>query len=182
MKILVTGGCGFIGSHLVDKLIKTGHYVIVFDNLFRGNKENIEDIINHPNLKLIIGDINDEIQLDLAFKEHPELIYHLAAINGTKYFYEIPDKIIEINLHGTKRLIDKCNQYGIKRIIFASTSEVYGNPVQFPTPEDASVHFDAPQVSARWSYALCKYLDEVLLLNEFKRNTVKPVIIRYFNV
>ena len=130
-KILVTGGAGFIGTNLINSLKETNE-IIVFDNEFRGSFNNFSD----KKIKLIKGDITkladwEKIPNDI------ESAYHFAAINGTKYFYEIPDQVINTNVLGTLNFVKKINDSNVKNIFFASSSEVYGFPKIFPT----SYHF-----------------------------------------
>src|SRR3989344_5563305 len=130
-KVLVTGGAGFIGSHLCEALLKKGHEVVCFDNFFRGKKENVEHLIGNEKFELVEGDIRNfnEIKKEV---ENVEVVHHLAAINGTKYFYEEPILITDVNVNGTLNVLKACKEANVKRVTFASSPEVYGQPQKVP--------------------------------------------------
>jgi nucleoside-diphosphate-sugar epimerase len=176
MKILVTGGSGFIGSYLVNELTKN-HDVVVFDNGFRAGFENI---INESNLELIKGDVTSKED----WKKLPtdiDLAYHLAAINGTKYFYEMPSTVLEVNVRGTLNFVDWIKDTSIKRFFFASSSEVYGFPNVFPTPETEPLVVPDPK-NPRFSYSSSKIIGETIAINSAKSSGIDFVIGRFHNV
>jgi len=177
MKILVTGGSGFIGSHLVSKLANTDE-IIVFDNGFRSNFDNISDIKN--DIQLIKGDITKledwkKIPIDI------DLAYHLAAINGTKYFYEIPETVLEVNVLGTLNFLNWLQKTNVKRFFFSSSSEVYGFPRVFPTTEDEPLMIPDPK-NPRFSYSSSKIMGEMIVINFAKKYGIDFTIGRFHNV
>ena len=177
MKILVNGGSGFIGSHLVSKLANTDE-IIVFDNGFRNNFDSISDIKN--DIQLIKGDITKledwkKIPIDI------DLAYHLAAINGTKYFYEIPETVLEVNVLGTLNFLNWLQKTNVKRFFFSSSSEVYGFPRVFPTPEDEPLMIPDPK-NPRFSYSSSKIMGEMMVINFGKKYGIDFTIGRFHNV
>jgi len=177
-RYLVTGGAGFLGSHLVDALIKKGQ-VVVLDNLFRGNSDNLKLHLDKPSFSFIKGDILKPSDVNRAIKD-VDVVFHLAAINGTRYFYERPLEVLSVNAVGTKNVLDAAFDHQVKTLVFASTSEVYGHSNAFPTPETARTIFDAPTVT-KWSYAVSKLYGEHLCLAYYKSRDLPIVILRYFN-
>lgn len=154
MKMLVTGGAGFIGQGLVRELIKHGHNVVVLDNL---DKDAAFDI---PGAVLIRGDVRDR---DLVFRlaNGCDVIWHLAYINGTRNFYKRQDEILEVGVKGTLNTIDAALAHGVKRYVIASSSEVYNNPTVIPTPETERLM--VPDVkNPRFSYSGGKIISELL--------------------
>lgn len=180
-KILVTGGAGFIGSHLCEALLEKGNEVACFDNFFRGKKENIEHLIGNKNFKLVVGDIRNYAQVKNEV-ENCEIVHHLAAINGTKYFYEEPILISDVNITGTLNVLKAAKEANVKRITFASSPEVYGLPNKIPTPEDALCIFDNPVKTLRHSYSTSKYLGDVMCLAFHEKYGLPVSILRYFNI
>jgi len=171
-KVLVTGGAGFIGSHLVEKLLSMGIEVRVLDNLFRGSRENLSQI-HDKNLVFVEGDILD-LQMLGKVAAGVDTVFHLAAINGTRYFYEQPLRVLEVNALGTRNVLRVATEQKVNRVIFASSSEVYGSPCHFPTAEDEPPYYDPPG-ERRWSYAISKLFGEQLcqcLRDESKVETV----------
>lgn len=177
-KILVTGGTGFLGSALVKKLVKKKKKVVVFDNNFRGNFKNLEDIKNK--IKFIKGDIRNFKDINQSLKGISE-IYHLAFINGTSNFYEKPKLVMDVGIKGTLNLLDAINKNKrIKKFIYASSSEVYQNPDILPTSEDVFAKLPNT-INPRYSYASSKILGEVLTYN-YLRNDIKKIIFRPHNI
>ena len=122
-KILVTGGAGFIGSNLVKKLLEQGNNIVVFDNEFRGSFKNLED----RRIQIVSGDITKKSDWEKLPKDL-ESIYHLGAINGTKFFYEIPEKVLEVNIKGIINCLEFTRERDVEKILFASSSENKGRP------------------------------------------------------
>ena len=140
-KYLVTGGSGFIGSALVKKLLDEGHSVRVFDNNSRGNLRRLEDILDQ--IEFIEGDIRDLDQVNRACKGI-DSVCHLAFINGTKFFYEVPELILEVGVKGMMNVLDSCISNNVPELIVASSSEVYQTPEKVPTDEDVPEVEDGP--------------------------------------
>ena len=181
MRVLVTGGAGFIGSHLCEGLIKKGHEVICYDNLWRGKIENIQHLISNKNFTFIKGDITNSEDVDNAVAGC-DMVYHLAAINGTKYFYEKPIEIIKTNITGTQNVLESALKHNVKRFIFASTPEVYGEPNNIPTKEDDLCILDNPTVTLRHSYAGSKFIGDILSLAYSQIHSLPVTVVRYFNI
>lgn len=180
-KILVTGGVGFIGSHLCEALLKKGHEVVCFDNFFRGKKENISHLIKDKNFELVEGDIRNFNEIKKA-TEKCDIVHHLAAINGTKYFYEEPILITDVNINGTLNVLKAALDSNVKRITFASSPEVYGLPKKIPTPEDEFCIFDNPVKTLRHSYSTSKYIGDILFSAFNQKHGLPTVVLRYFNI
>ena len=176
MKILVTGGSGFIGSNLVKELSKK-HEVIAFDNGFRVGFGNLETI---DNVSLIKGNVLEKDDWEQLPKDI-DFAFHLAAINGTKFFYEIPSKVIEVNVLGTMNFMNWIENTTAKRFFFASSSEVYGFPKIFPTPETESLVIPDP-LNPRFSYSSSKMIGETICINFAKSLGLDFVIGRFHNI
>lgn len=132
MKIAVTGGCGFIGSHTVDALVKKGHDVVSYDNLTTGSLENL-----NTNASFYQGDVEDKTQLDAFFtKEKPDAIMHMAAQIDVQTSMKNPSYDAVVNIVGTVNLLDMCNKYGVKRFVYSSSAAIYGNPEYLGVDED----------------------------------------------
>ena len=178
MKALVTGGAGFIGSHLTEALIAEGHEVTVIDDLSTGRIENLAAVAALPCLRTHWASILEEDNLQ-EFVDEADLVYHLAAAVGVRLILERPVETIETNILGTDRVL-RCAAKGQKKVVIASTSEVYGKNDRMPLKEtDDGVL--GPTVKSRWSYACSKTIDEFLGLAYFKAREVPVVIVRYFN-
>ena len=175
--ILVTGGTGFLGSHLVRSLINRNNNVTVFDNNFRGSLKNLENL---ENLKFIQGDIRNLDHLSKAMKGI-DLIFHLAFINGTQNFYDKPGLVLDVGLKGIINLIDLIPSFDVKKIILASSSEVYQTPETIPTNEN--VQCVVPDVkNPRYSYGGTKIINEIMLLHHHNLKDVKKIIFRPHNL
>lgn len=177
-KILITGGAGFIGSHLTEKLVEKGYDIKILDNCFRGSKRNLSKVAHK--IEFVEGDILDASKVRESF-EDVETVFHLAAINGTRYFYEIPHKVLEVNVKGTLNVLDAVLSSDVNRVIFSSSSEVYGTPEYFPTDEKHKMVIQNPE-NPRFSYAGSKIIGELLLLNYAKKYGFEAVILRPHNV
>lgn len=175
---LITGGAGFVGSHLADTLILQGHLVFVIDDLSTGRLENIKHLLDHPNFQFARANIIDEIVLD-RLASQSDVIIHLAAAVGVKLIVENPVHTIETNIMGTGSVLKAALRYGCK-VLIASTSEVYGKGSQIPFREGDDVLLGATDKS-RWSYAASKMVDEFLGLAYYREYDLPVVIFRMFN-
>ena len=178
MKVLITGGAGFVGSHLADKLIGEGHQITVIDDLSTGRYSNIAHLEEDPNFRLIIdtvlnGDLMEELIRDA------DRVYHMASAVGVRLIMEQPVKTIETIFHGTDVVLGRCAKFR-KRVLIPSTSEVYGKGVSVPFREDDDLLTGATD-KHRWAYACAKTLDEFLALAHFKETRLPVVVARLFN-
>ena len=178
MKVLVTGGAGFIGSHLSERLLKDGNEVAVVDNLSTGSLKNIEKVKDNDRFKFVEGDIrNSKLMENIV--ESSDVIFHLAAAVGVKLIAERPVHTIETNISGTEVVLDAANKF--KRNIFiASSSEIYGKNESAPFEEDDDIVLGSTRVP-RWSYACSKAIDEFLALAFHQQYGLGTVIGRFFN-
>jgi UDP-glucose 4-epimerase len=179
-KVLVTGGAGFLGSHLVDSLIAQGIGTTALDNLFRGSEENIQEHKRSGGFRFVHGDVRN-YEIVKAAMTDVDTVFHLAAINGTMHFYERPLEVLQVNSQGTWNVLQAALETEVERVIFASSSEVYGHPEHVPTPETEPSLFE-PALSPRWSYAVSKLFDEHLFQAYHTKHGLRTVILRYFNV
>lgn len=179
LEILITGGSGFIGSHLSHRLVADGHHVTVLDNLSTGLKSNIEDLIGKKTFTFVEGTILDELILSRVMKDK-DLVVHLAASVGVKLIMDEPLKSIINNLSGTENVLKVANRQKIKTFI-ASTSEVYGKNSKVPFSEDDD-RIMGPTQKTRWSYAESKALDEFIALAYYHEEKLPVVITRFFNI
>jgi UDP-glucose 4-epimerase len=179
MKFLITGGAGFIGSHLAEKLLDEGHDVYVIDDLSTGSIENIEHLKQRKGFTYIIDTImNPPLLAELVDK--CDIVFHLAAAVGVMLIVESPVRTIETNVKGTEEVLKHANKKK-KKIIIASTSEVYGKSTQKLFSEDGDLVF-GPTTKGRWSYACSKAIDEFLGLAYWKEKGLPVVIVRFFNI
>lgn len=179
MRCLVTGGAGFIGSHLTERLLQAGHHVTVLDNLSTGRRENLAAVEEHPQLRLISGSITDQLVLAEA-AQGTDVIYHLAAAVGVKLVADDPVHTIETNIYPTEWLLRLALQ-GKQRVFLASTSEVYGKNPKEEWTEDDDLVFGATS-RPRWAYGCSKAIDEFLALAHHRKHDLPVVIGRFFNV
>lgn len=178
MKILITGGAGFVGSHLADKLIGEGHEITVIDDLSTGRYSNIEHLEGHERFRLIIDTVlNQELMEDLI--RDTDRVYHMASAVGVRLIMEQPVKTIETIFHGTDVILKFCSRYR-KRVLVPSTSEVYGKGASVPFREDDDLLTGATD-KHRWAYACAKTLDEFLALAHWKETRLPVVVVRLFN-
>jgi len=178
MKALVTGGAGFIGSHLAERLLEDGHQVAVVDDLSTGSLENIEDFKGHSDFEFVTGDIRN-VELMEPLAERCDTIFHLAAAVGVRLIAEDPVHTIETNIGGTQIVLDVANKFG-KRIFIASSSEVYGKSEAVPFSEEDDIVLGSTSMP-RWAYACSKAIDEFLGLAFHQQYGLGVVIARFFN-
>lgn len=178
MKVLITGGAGFIGSHLAEKLLKNGDRVSAVDNLSTGSLDNIAHLKDNPHFNYKIDTIMNKDVMEGLIKE-ADVIYHLAAAVGVKYVIDNPLKSIETNVAGTEIVLALASKYH-KPVLIASTSEVYGknNKVPFKEEDDSIIGYTKLY---RWSYACTKKLDEFLAFAYYREKKFPIVIARIFN-
>lgn len=178
MNIFVTGGAGFVGSHLVEQLVDDDHDVTVFDNVSRGARDRLGDVIDK--VTFVEGDIRSKSELRSAVND-PDIIFHLAAINGTKNFYEQPCDVLDVNVTGTQNVVDIAGSENVDRVVFASSSEVYGFPREFPTPESHPLQLMDSE-NPRYSYAGSKLLGEQYVVHGANQGNFEYTIVRPHNL
>jgi len=178
MKALITGGAGFVGSHLAEALLARGDEVFVLDNLSTGSIENIEALKREARFHYTIESVtNEPVCAELI--DRVDVVFHLAAAVGVKLIVESPVNTIETNVHGTEMVLKLANKKK-KKVLIASTSEVYGKSNDVPFHEEADLVL-GPTSKGRWSYACSKAIDEFLALAYFKEKRLPVVIVRLFN-
>jgi UDP-glucose 4-epimerase len=178
MRTLVTGGAGFIGSHLVDRLLARGDEVVVIDDLSTGSKENLAAHEGHPRLTFVHDSILNRPVME-ALVRRSELVLHLAAAVGVKYVIERPLHSLDVNVRGSETLLELVAAHGIKTMIF-STSEIYGKSARIPFREDDD-RVLGPVTCQRWNYSIAKALDEILALAYYRERGLPAIIVRCFN-
>jgi UDP-glucose 4-epimerase len=178
MRILITGGAGFVGSHLADELLNRGHYVSVLDDLSTGAIDNIRHLKHHPRFEYAIGSCHDR-PLVAELVDSADIVYHLAAAVGVELIVESPVRTIETNIHAAEVVLNAASKKK-KPVFVASTSEVYGKSTAIPFQEDGDLVL-GPTYKGRWSYACSKAIDEFLALAYWKERGLPTVIGRMFN-
>lgn len=178
MRYLITGGAGFIGSHLCELLLSQGHHVVAIDNLSTGRIENIEHLRPLPHFQLVRETIANEQVLDRLTSES-EVVVHLAAAVGVQLIVDDPVHTIRTNIAGTEHVLTAAYRYGCK-VLIASTSEVYGKGVRVPFREDDD-RLMGPTTRSRWAYAESKAVDEFLGLAYYRQFGLPVVVMRFFN-
>jgi UDP-glucose 4-epimerase len=178
MRILITGGAGFIGSHLAERHLEKGDEVYIIDDLSTGSMENILAIKDHPKFHYHLDTVTNE-QLTAELVDLCDVMYHLAAAVGVKLIVESPVRTIETNIHGTDVVLRHAAKKK-KRVLVASTSEVYGKQTKVPFREDFDLVM-GPTNTGRWSYACSKAIDEFLAIAYWKEKQVPTVVVRLFN-
>lgn len=178
MKYLITGGCGFIGSHLAEKLLDEGNDVFVIDDLSTGNLDNVSRIMGNKKFHLVIDTILNSIILEEMLRES-DFVFHLAAVVGVKRVMENPIDSIIINVEGTYNVLRLCAHLN-KKILISSTSEIYGKNETIPFVEDADIIIGNTK-KKRWSYACTKAIDEFLAFAFFEEKRLPVIIVRLFN-
>jgi len=176
--ILITGGAGFIGSHLADRLVADGHGVVLVDDLSTGSLDNIADLLKHPSVEFIRESVRNEMTMT-SLVDRCDMIYHLAAAVGVQLIVDRPVHTIETNIHGSEVMLNLANKFR-RKILVASTSEVYGKNTKVPFVEDDDVTL-GPTHFTRWSYACSKMVDEFLALAYHDQYRLPTVICRFFN-
>ncbi len=178
MKALVTGAAGFLGSFLSEELLENHYEVVGIDNFFRGKKEYLPKHKNFIFYDLDLVKEKDKFAR-IVKKEKPEWLFHYAAINGTKYFYDIPYQVIDNNICMTQNVLSACENSSVKKIIYASSSEVYGEPLNIPTPESHPILLNVHTV--RDSYASSKAICEFYVKLFANKKGIEYLILRIFN-
>jgi nucleoside-diphosphate-sugar epimerase len=179
MKALLTGGAGFVGSHLAEALLRDGHQVTVIDNLSTGSAVNLRDIGSHPGFRLVGGTVLN-MRLMQSLTREVDVIYHLAAAVGVKCIIDSPLQSLQTNLRATEVVLECAAASGTK-VVIASTSEVYGKNHCSPLKEDEDSIIGSTQVT-RWVYANSKVTNEFLALGYHRERGVPVVIVRFFNL
>ncbi len=178
MRYLITGGAGFIGSHLAERLLARGDRVVLLDNLSTGSMDNIRHLKASGQMEYHLDNI-ENLQLVAELVDDADVIVHLAAAVGVKLIVESPVRTIETNVNGTQRILEAaCKKR--KLVLTASTSEVYGKNTNVPFHEDADLVL-GPTTKGRWSYAASKALDEFLALSYWKEKKLPVIVVRLFN-
>src|SRR5271165_5532692 len=178
MRYLITGGAGFIGSHLAERLLHRGDHVALLDNLSTGSMENIRHLKSSDRMQYHLDNI-ENVQLVAELVDDADVIIHLAAAVGVKLIVESPVRTIETNVNGTEMVLQAASKKK-KLVLLASTSEVYGKNTQVPFHEDADLVL-GPTTKGRWSYAASKALDEFLALSYWKEKKQPVIVARFFN-
>ena len=178
MRVLITGGAGFVGSHLAEALLERGDEVFALDNLSTGSIDNITHLKDHPRFHYTIDTVTNEPVL-AELIDRCDVIVHLAAAVGVKLIVEAPVHTIETNVHGTEVVLKHANKKK-KLVLIASTSEVYGKSADVPFREDADLVL-GPTSKHRWAYACSKLIDEFLALAYWKERKLPVIIVRLFN-
>jgi UDP-glucose 4-epimerase len=178
MRVLITGGAGFIGSHLADAYIARGDEVFVLDDLSTGSIDNIRHLKGHARFHYTIESVHHAPTV-AELVDQCDVVFHMAAAVGVRLIVESPVRTIETNVHGTEVVLAKANKKK-KKVLIASTSEVYGLSEQVPFREDGNLVL-GPTSKGRWSYACSKAIDEFLALAYWRERKLPTVIVRLFN-
>jgi len=178
MKALLTGGAGFIGSHLAERLLKDGHDVVALDDLSTGSLSNLQGMLDNPRFRFVLDDVRNAATVTLLV-EQCDVVFHLAAAVGVQLIVDQPVRTIETNIHGTEVVLSVANKFR-KKILLASSSEVYGKSEKVPFREDDDTVLGSTRFS-RWSYACSKAIDEFLGLAYHQQYGLPVVVARFFN-
>lgn len=178
MRALITGGAGFIGSHLSELLLDQGHTVTVVDDLSTGSRENVRHLEGREGFHMVVDTVANEATV-ARLAESCDIIYHLAAAVGVELIVKSPVRTIETNVYGTEVVLRQAERNKLP-VLIASTSEVYGKSPDLPFREDGDLVM-GPSTKGRWSYACSKALDEFLALAYWKEKQVPTVVVRLFN-
>lgn len=177
-RILVTGGSGFIGSALVKNLVRDGHAVRVLDDNSRGASRRLAEV--QSDVEFMGGDIRDAAAVHAAVRGVEE-VHHLAFVNGTEFFYSAPELVLEVGVKGMVNVLDACRAANVRRLVLASSSEVYQTPPQVPTDERAPLVVPDP-TNARYSYGGGKIISELMAINYGRKSFDRVLIFRPHNV
>jgi UDP-glucose 4-epimerase len=179
MKVLITGGAGFIGSHLSELLLESGHEVWALDDLSTGSERNVAHLRSRNDFHLIVESVlSSAVVNELVHK--CDVVYHLAAAVGVRLIVEQPVRTLVTNIQGTETVLEYCNRFG-KRVLIASTSEVYGDRQELETLSEDGRRVYGPTTARRWAYAESKALDEFLALAYHQERGLDCVVARLFN-
>lgn len=178
MKALITGGAGFIGSHLTEQLLAQGDEVTILDNLSTGRYENVAHLDGRPGFQIVIGTILNEVLVD-KLAERADVIFHLAAAVGVELIIKRPLESMMTNIRGSEVVLEMAHRYR-KKVLVASTSEVYGKNTTGPLREETDRVLGSP-LKTRWSYSTSKAVDEILAHVYWKEKSVPTIIVRLFN-
>ena len=177
-KYLVTGGTGFLGSALVRRLLAEGQEVRIMDDNSRGRMRRLEGVID--DIEMVEGDIRNPEAVSAAVKG-VDCVCHLAYVNGTRFFYEYPEKVLEVGVKGMMNVLDGCLEHGVGDLVLASSSEVYQLPPEIPTAEEVPLIVPDP-LNPRFSYGGGKIISELLALNYGRKNFERVAVFRPHNV
>jgi nucleoside-diphosphate-sugar epimerase len=177
-KILVTGGSGFIGSGLVKALVRAGHSVRVLDDNSRGSPRRLSEV--EQDIEFIAGDIRDAQAVAKAARGTDE-VHHLAFVNGTEFFYKMPELVLDVGVRGMVNVIDACRKNNVGTLVLASSSEVYQTPPHVPTAEDVALSIPDP-INPRYSYGAGKLISELMAINYGRKFFERVLIFRPHNV
>ena len=182
MRVMVTGGAGFLGSHVCEALLARGHRVCSLDDFFRGKRVNLDGCRGMPDFFVARGDCTELKVLESAEQQlgGVDVILHLAAINGTRWFHERPDLVIRVNIDGTRAATDFAISRGA-RLVFTSSPEAFGEQTQMPLQEDSDSVFPNAREHQRHSYGASKYLGEILVQHGIRDQGLDARIVRPFN-
>ncbi len=178
MKTLITGGAGFIGSHLADHLLDRGDQVAIIDNLSTGRLANIEHLTDRPDAEFVLGSILDADLVDEIVSQ-VDTVFHLAAAVGVNLIVERPLESLMTNIRGTETVVEKAHKYG-KRLLITSTSEIYGKNTSDSLSEEDDRILGSP-LKSRWSYSEAKAIDEILAYTYWREKGLETIIVRLFN-
>lgn len=178
MQALITGGAGFIGSHLAESLLQKGYDVVALDNLSTGRMQNVISLQGNRHFQLVVGSILDERLVD-KFVERCDVVFHLAAAVGVQLIVDHPLESLTTNIRGSEIVLDAAYRYH-KRVLITSTSEIYGKNTNAPLKEDGDRVLGSP-LKSRWSYSTSKAVDEILAYTYWKEKGLPTVIVRLFN-
>lgn len=178
MKALITGGAGFIGSHLADHLVGQGLQLVILDDLSTGRLSNIDHLVGRPDVEFVLGSIlNADLVDDVVSR--CDVVYHLAAAVGVSLIVERPLQSLMTNIRGSEIMFEKCHKHNV-RIMVTSTSEIYGKNTSDKLGEDDDRILGSP-LKSRWSYSEAKAIDEILAYTYWREKGLETVIVRLFN-